>query len=75
MIAQVPELFDGGYWYKVPVVDREDQGRHPDLPPGTDWCGWYEEDAALVRVVDPLVLPDNATQTNLTRPYARIGGR
>jgi len=85
VIAQVPELADGGYWYVVASVpDPLEGGQTPgDIPPG--WCAWYGNvdgvDCAVVRMPQQAVIPegpDVAVSDVLTgwpgKPYGRIEG-
>ena len=84
MIAQVPELADGGYWYVVESVTDE-HGRGPgDLPSG--WCAWYKTiggvDCVAVRMPEPAVLPEGPDVPAAQivdayggKPFGRVGGR
>ena len=86
MIAQVPELADGGFWYVVPVVpDPELGGRTPGEIPGLGWCAWYGtvegEGYAAVRLPELVNVPqavDIPVSTVITsaahKPRGRIGG-
>lgn len=76
MIRGVPELYDGGYWYVVPVVGTGAGGdpRRPDIQSGR-WCAWYadSDSVATVRVLEPLV--NALTAPPVIKPRARVGGR
>ena len=69
MIAQVPELYDGGYWYAV---------RAHDGKPEIDFDGWFAEysahrDYAVVRLLHMVALPDIGVSVSDIHPkfYAR----
>jgi len=69
-----PEVFDGGYWYVVPVA-LEDGGRTVDVG-GAGWCAWYGTETALVRC--PEILSGQVSPASdvvlAEKPYGRIGG-
>lgn len=73
MITQVPELYDGGYWYRVPAVQDEDSGIRPLIEDAEGWCAWEYSSSMLVRVVTLLVVDDHQ-DIPIPKPYARIGG-
>lgn len=86
MIAQVPELADGGYWYVVEaVLDPGEGGRTPgDIPSG--WCAWYREieemDCVAVRMPEPAVIPEGPGVSVAQivgeyggKPFGRVRGR
>jgi hypothetical protein len=66
-----PELYDGGYWYVVPVLDDED-GLRPDID-AEGWCAWYVDGVAIVRTPDPVAASSHGDA--VVKPYGRIGGR
>jgi hypothetical protein len=59
MIAQVPELWDGGYWYVVAVVtDPETESLVPDVPAGTAWAQWYNDGTrSVIKTPAQIVVP------------------
>lgn len=73
----VPELADGGYWYRVPSVLDSDGVRVPagEWPAG--FTAWYVGEDALVRVPDPAMAVGELPAEGWTgpRPYGRLGGR
>lgn len=79
LIFEVPELWDGGYWYAVPVVPDPDEGpdsRTPgDIPSG--WCAWYHdtEPRCIVRTPEPVVIPGATPLVDIAKGRGRIGGR
>lgn len=86
VIAQTPELADGGYWYVVPSVpDPDEGGRTPgDIPSG--WCAWYGTvggaDYAAVRSPDPALIPQAVNTpvgvvlaSESGKPFGRVGSR
>ena len=79
MIAQVPELWDGGWWYAVPSVpDPEEGGQTPGEIPGVGWCAWYNDTHAAMRCPEPVLLPDYGVSpseiVDMSKPYGRVGG-
>lgn len=60
MIAQVPELWDGGYWYVAPLTtDPETGSLVPDVPQGTAWAQWYKDgQKCVIKTTSQVVLPD-----------------
>jgi len=86
VIAQVPELADGGYWYVVASVPDPLEGGHTpgDIPP--NWTAWYGNvdgvDCAVVRMPAPVTIPEGpsiAIGAVLSgwpdKPYSRVWGR
>lgn len=71
MIPQAPELFDGGWWVAVPVIEDED-GLRPDVDADA-WAAWYGEGVAYVRTLEPVVTTHPGPVE--IKGYARIGGR
>lgn len=73
MITQVPELYDGGYWYRVPAVQDEDGAWTVEIP---EFCADYDLDSetALVRTLN-IASVDTQVSNNLPKFFARIGGR
>ena len=87
MIVPVPELFDGGYWYVLPVVYEEEEGNIVRTAGnlGTGWCAWYgelnEEEYVLVRTIKPVpiqsslnIKPENIFNF-INKPFARLKTR
>ena len=85
MIAQVPELADGGFWYVLPTVEGDDGVTRP-AGVGSDWCAWdYGIEASghtVVRTAEVVTAASDGTPTlspkdvfQGRRPVARIGGR
>lgn len=76
MIAQVPELYDGGYWYTVPVIEVDNVRSAPELTDQAEWSMWEMEDnTALVRAPVPLMWAAYAQVDSNSRPFSRIRGR
>jgi hypothetical protein len=71
-----PQIFDGGYWYVVPVVISEDGGLTASTSQGAGWCAWYGSETALVRC--PVIAPGRVAPANdvvlAEKPYGRVGG-
>jgi hypothetical protein len=77
MIAQVPELWDGGFWYIVPskISEEGENGIEPDIS-GTGYIGWIHNEMFLVRVVSARIVNSLPTSEFLfeRKPYGRLGG-
>jgi len=84
VIAQVPELADGGYWYVVPVATDDLGGAVPDGI-SSNYCAWYANvggvDCAAVRMPDPATVsegPDASVADVFAgepiKPHGRIWG-
>jgi len=81
--SPLPELADGGYWYRVPAV-TVNGGTVPDGIGDTPFCGFDFGGEYVIRVLSPVAgLPalDSAQiDAHLTaigfsvKPFARIGG-
>ena len=81
LISEVPELWDGGYWYELPVVPDPNEGpdsRTPGDIPGPGWCAWYHdtEPRCIVRTPEPMVIPQAIPlSANIAKARGRIWGR
>jgi hypothetical protein len=75
LIKQVPQLWDGGWWYVVPMIN-EGGNRRPDLPEGVSFSAWDLVDAFVVRLLAPVSVSSGAGKRSdlLATPRARIGG-
>lgn len=73
MIPQAPELFDGGYWVAVPVLEDGD-GRRPDIG-DVAFCAWYDGDVAYVRTLAPVLVVTPSPSPIARKPRGRIGGQ
>lgn len=81
MIAQVPELWDGGYWYVVMLIYDDETGLIlPNVPPGTVWAQWYNDGTKCVlKTPNQIVVPDIGISPSdiiqiSRKPRARFGG-
>jgi hypothetical protein len=86
MIEQVPEFYDGGYWYAAPVVQDARGNWRPaaDMPAG--FCCDYGEIAgvryAFFRRPIPCAVPNASVSANQVvsaagyteKPEFRVGG-
>lgn len=80
MINQVPELYDGGWWYVAATLPNDpgiDNGLRPDLPAMSMTARYFEdggETYALVRMIEPANVPDAGLTAPVAKSRARIGG-
>lgn len=76
MIRGVPELYDGGYWYVVPLIGSGagDDPIRPDIPGGA-WCAWFSIGDAVATVRTPAPVEAGSLGLAAVKPHGRIGGR
>ena len=78
MIAQVPHLYDGGYYYVMPIaVDPIDGGQSPgDV--GSFAGAVYHAGYVVFRKIEPIALPEQPVTVGEiaepSKPWGRIGG-
>lgn len=77
MIAQVPHLYDGGYYYVMPIVVDEDNGQSPgDV--GSFAGAVYRLGYVVFRKIEPIALPEQPVTVGEiaepSKPWGRIGG-
>ena len=76
MIAQVPELWDGGYFYVLPEI-VEDESRSPgDV--GRFAGARYQDGYVVFRTIDQIIIPEQPVTTaeiaDPSKPWGRLGG-
>lgn len=73
MIPQVPEIYDGGYWYVVNMVqDAELGGMKPDLPDGLAFAAWFSDGArCVVKLLNPVAVQDLGVHVSSLVAYPR----
>jgi len=76
VIAQVPHLYDGGYYYVMPIVD--DEGSQSPGEVGAFAGARYSAGYVVFRKVEQATLPEQpvtvAQIANPSKPWGRLGG-
>ena len=75
MITQVPELYDGGYWYVVGAKEVVEDGETIATVPFAEFVARYSGSDVRVRVVAPIPTPAHQATAVPGKFFARIGGR
>ena len=79
VITQVPHLYDGGYYYVMPiVVDPIEDGQSPgDV--GSFAGAVYRLGYVVFRKIEPIALPEQPVTVGEiaepSKPWGRLGGR
>ena len=79
MIAQVPHLYDGGYYYVMPIaVDPIDGGQSPGGDVGSFAGAVYRLGYVVFRKTEPIALPEQPVTVGEiaepSKPWGRLGG-
>lgn len=76
MITQVPHLYDGGYYYVMPIVEDDAESSPGEV--GSFAGVRYSNGYAVFRKIEQITLPEQPVTVgqiaNPAKPFGRLGG-